>query len=342
MFRRAGRRQRMRASSPYRPRSRRQSVHSQFRHRQPDRMGQDARQRRIHPARIGPRPGAGRSQPSLRVQRSSGRRRRSQRAGNRQDRRRQQSDSAALGGRADAKGERGGARRQDRLHRARAMLAGGCSRLPHLSRHAALFHPVAQGSGDHLGPGFPASPHLSERAAFAQSQAVVVWRIGRALRERRHARHRHHRFRRAPVELRRQLPHAAHQGSARRGALEARSRAASGSRSMPASRIAVRSRRHGSLSSAIGVASKGPSANKSAPKTTWTTSTRTSSRSRRTPPRIFDHHAPNTHLLPSPLEGSRADQGQRSCHRPERATALRSSAHVGGRGVCFSLLGNSL
>ena len=33
-----------------------------------------------------------------------------------------------------------------------------------------------------------------------------------------------------------------------------------------------------------------------------------------------------TFLLPSPLEGSRADQRQRSCRRPERARALRSSA----------------
>ena len=105
------------------------------------------------------------------------------------------------------------------LHRALTLLAPWRARLPALSRASDLHHPVAEASGDDVGTGFPAPPRLARRAAQRQSEAVLVRRIGRPLRERRHPRRRHRRFQRP--HLCGQLPHAAHDAASHGGALQA-------------------------------------------------------------------------------------------------------------------------
>ena len=74
-----------------------------------------------------------------------------------------------------------------------ALLAGRHAGAIAVPGRAHLLRSNAQGSLDHVAAPAGSAPHLSERAALAESEAVLVRRIRRPLRERRHARRGHDR-----------------------------------------------------------------------------------------------------------------------------------------------------
>ena len=100
-----------------------------------------------------------------------------ERAADLSHRRRQQSQSEALGRRGDEEGQRRGARRQVRLHRAVVLRAGRRSRVHDLPRAADPFHPDAETGADALSGQRRSAPHLSQRAAHDEPEAVLLRRI---------------------------------------------------------------------------------------------------------------------------------------------------------------------
>ena len=130
---------------------------------------------------------------------------------------RQSQPDAICEGRAEKVQRRGPPRQGDVCARI-PLLGDGRSDLSPQSRAAHLLPPGARQGDDDLADGSPGAPRLPERAAFGESEAVLVRRVGRLLR-RRHLRRRHHRS--AHQDLRRQLPHAAQRKAARRRALPA-------------------------------------------------------------------------------------------------------------------------
>ena len=127
------------------------------------------------------------------------------------------SQHQALGEGAHETGQRQGARRRDRLYRPIELPAGGRAGLPDVPGGGTdLLRPRRRKGHCDLCRRCAGAAHLSRRAAFAQSEAVMVWRVGRPLRG-RHAGGRHHRP--EHQDLCGPLPHAAHREAARRGAL---------------------------------------------------------------------------------------------------------------------------
>ena len=181
------------------------------------------RRRLAGPAgRARPRADQARPRPSLQQQRQCAAHRHAAVAAHRQ---RQGPGAQAVGGGGDAGVERRGAagRAAGAFRRPGALLSRRRPRPAPVSVRAALFHPDAEGGVDDLAARPSGAPRLPHRPAFRARHAVVVRRVDRPLRERRHARRRHHR----PLdrqELHRQFPHAAHRQAARRRALHHRAR----------------------------------------------------------------------------------------------------------------------
>src|SRR5262249_41636127 len=115
--------------------------------------------------------------------------------------------------------ERQGPGWRDSLYAALKLHAGGHSAVPDVpSRRADLFHSNAPAGHDDLCWRFTDTAYLSQRAAFGQSEAVLVRRVSRTLRW-RYARCRYHRAEQQDVPG--QLSHSALREAARGGALEA-------------------------------------------------------------------------------------------------------------------------